>query len=82
MKNEITKTEAAEMAERAASEIESLRRINAELAPKAHAYDNLSIVLNLLPGASQGYAEDFAWRLRQRAQELREPNETVATSAG
>lgn len=72
--NPISNIEAAEMAERAASEIESLRRINADLAPKAEAYEMISVILRLLPQPSQGYAEDMVWRLRTRAEELRQAN--------
>jgi hypothetical protein len=71
--NQINNIEAAEMAERAASEIEQLRKENERLAPKAHAYDQLSIVLGLLPQQSQGFGVDLAWQLRRRAEELRTP---------
>lgn len=63
----------ADMAERAAEEIEHLRAINAELRPRAEAYDAICAILGLLPKASQGYGEDLAWRLRRQAAELRKP---------
>ena len=56
---------AIQMMERCAEEIRTLRRINAELAPKADAYDALRQVLNLLPQPSQGYGEDLVWRLEK-----------------
>lgn len=61
------------MAERAADEIENLRRVNDALAPKAHAYDTISAILGLLPQQSRGMGEDLAWKLRRRAEELRQP---------
>lgn len=73
--NAINNIEAAEMAERAADEIESLRRTNAELAPKAHAYDTLATVPNLLPQRQQGYGVDLAAQLRRRAKQLRAPED-------
>ncbi len=62
--------EAIEMMNRCMGEITSLRIINSELRPKADAYDNLAIVLNLLPKASQGYGEDLVWRLKKKIEEL------------
>lgn len=64
-------SEAIEMMIRTREEILSLRRINAELAPKADAYDQLRKVLNLLPQPSVGFSEDLAWRLEKRIEELR-----------
>lgn len=75
MTEPFTKGNVASMAERAADEIESLRRVNDALAPKAHAYDMISIILGLLPQRSQGMGEDMAWKLRRRAAELREPEQ-------
>lgn len=70
------------MAEAAAREIEGLRAQIATLTPKAHAYDNLSIVLRLLPQQSQGYGEDMAWKLRKRAEELRAPEPAAEPEDG
>ena len=71
MTEPFTRKNVAEMADRAAGEIEQLRRINTELAAKAHAYETVSAILGLLPQKSQSYGEDVAWRLRRRAEELR-----------
>ena len=55
---------------RCAEEIESLRRINAILQPKAEAYDAIVVILGMLPKQPQGYGEDLAWRLRKEASAL------------
>lgn len=73
MDEPFNKKNVAEMADRAAEEIERLRRVNSELAPRAHAYDTITTILGLLPQQSQGYGEDLAWKLRKRAKELRAP---------
>lgn len=75
MTEPFTKKNVAEMAERAAGEIESLRAQIASLQPKAHAYDTVTQILGLLPQNSRGYSEDIAHKLRRRAAELREPEE-------
>jgi hypothetical protein len=69
--------EFAQMMLRCSEEIRMLRnRVNA-LEPKAHAYDQLSIVLGLLPKPPQAFTEDILWRLDKRIQELTSPvNET------
>lgn len=59
----MTDKDAIQMMQRCAEEIKTLRRINAELAPKAEAYDTLRQVLNMLPQPSQGYGEDLVWKL-------------------
>jgi hypothetical protein len=59
-----------QMMERCRSEIEQLRATIATLEPKAHAYDQLTTVLGLLPKQSRGYGEDLVWTLRKRIQEL------------
>jgi hypothetical protein len=79
MSEPFTKRGVADMADAAAREIENLRAQIATLTPKAHAYDNLSIVLRLMPQQSQGYGEDMAWKLRKRAEELRQPEASVAS---
>lgn len=73
MPEPFNKTAVASMAEAAAREIDNLRAEIARLKPKAHAYDNLTIVLGLLPQQSQGYGEDMASKLRRYAEELRTP---------
>ena len=60
-----------EMAQRCSGEIKELRRQLSVLQPKADAYDNLVIVLRLLPKPSQGYGEDLAWMLDKRIAELK-----------
>jgi len=71
----MTNKEAVEMMQRAASEIEELRRRISQLEPKAHAYDSVAQVLRLLPQPSVGYGEDVAWMLRKRIKELQAPQE-------
>ena len=67
------KNEAVEMTERAASEIEDLRRQVDRLLPKADAYDRLCQVLDLLPKPPRGYSEDVARMPRKRIGELQAP---------
>lgn len=66
----VTKQEFIDMGKRASDEIKSLRRRIEHLTPKADAYDNLVMVLNLLPKPSRGYEEDLAWKLDRRIEEL------------
>lgn len=73
MTEPFTKGNVAQMAERAAQEIENLRRINLALAAKADAYDTVTAILGLLPKRGESMGEDLAWMLRRRAAELREP---------
>lgn len=47
-----------------------LRHEIAILSPKAHAYDQITTVLGLLPKPSQGYGEDIIWRLKKQLEEL------------
>lgn len=62
--------EAIEMMSRCEREIAALRATIAQLQPKADAYDNIAIILDLLPKRSQGMSEDLAWVLRRRIEEL------------
>ncbi|RWR34988.1 hypothetical protein D2T29_00485 [Sinirhodobacter populi] len=63
--------EMAAAMEFAISEIESLRRINAELAPKADAYDLLrTVIIAGFPQPVQGYGEDAAWKLRKSIEKI------------
>jgi len=64
--------ETADMADRAADEITNLRAVNARLAPQAEAYELIRSIVGLLPQQAQGYEEDLAWRLRERAKKMRE----------
>ena len=67
---EINNVEAVEMMQRCKAEILGLRAEISRLRPKAEAYDNLAIVLGLLPRRSEGMAEDLVWRIDQRIREL------------
>ncbi len=79
-KNERPKAEAIQIMRRAASEIEKLRRIHNELAPKAEAYDALVAVIRMLPGPSVTSSEDIAWLLRSRIEDLRDPEPVEAST--
>ncbi|MDR6266555.1 hypothetical protein [Roseobacter sp. N2S] len=63
-------SQAVLMMQRCAREIRSLRRINAELAPKAEAYDNLHQVLKMMPQRGEGAAEDLVWVLENEIAEI------------
>lgn len=70
MTPEISNKEAIEMMNRCKSEIVGLRATIDRLRPKAEAYDNLAIVLHLLPQQSVGMGEDMVWLLDKRIREL------------
>ena len=70
MPPEISNREAIEMMNRCKDEILTLRARIDRLQPKADAYDNLAIVLHLLPQASQGMGENIVWILDKRIREL------------
>lgn len=70
MSPEISNKEAIEMMSRCKSEIIGLRATIDRLKPKADAYDNLAIVLGLLPRSSMGMGEDLVWTLDKRMREL------------
>ena len=59
-----------EMMKRCRDEILQLRGIIEKLAPKAHAYDSISSILNLLPVQSVGMSEDMVWRLNREIAKL------------
>lgn len=82
MRDSIDNREAIEMMSRCKAEIQSLRAQIERLRPKAEAYDNLAIVLSLLPRQSMGMGEDLVWVLDKRMRELKETNETSARPAG
>ncbi len=64
--------EAIEMMQRCSSEIKSLRRQVEALAPKAEAYDVLSLAINTMaPRRSVGMGEDVAWLLDKKIGELK-----------
>lgn len=67
---DISNQEAIQMMERCCHEIRELRATIDRLRPKAEAYDNLAIVLHLIPQPSQGYGEDLVYTLKKRIQEL------------
>jgi hypothetical protein len=73
MTEPFTKRNVARMAERAAGEIENLRRANQTLAAKADAYDTVTAILGLLPKRGESAGEDLAWKLRKYVDELCEP---------
>lgn len=70
MTEEISNKEAIDMMNRCKAEIVNLRASIARLQPKADAYDNLAIVLGLLPRQSMGMGEDVVWILDKRMREL------------
>ncbi|MDO8534559.1 MAG: hypothetical protein Q7S17_07450 [Xanthobacteraceae bacterium] len=67
---DVNNQEAIEMMNRCKAEIVGLRRQVSDLQPKADAYDNLAIVLGLLPRRSVGMGEDLVWTLDKRIREL------------
>ena len=71
MRNTIDNREAIEMMTRCKQEIQGLRAQIERLKPKAEAYDNLVIVLSLLPRPSVGMGEDLVWTIDKRINELR-----------
>lgn len=70
MPPEISNKEAVEMMNRCKQEIIGMRATIDRLKPKADAYDNLVIVLSLLPRPSIGMGEDLVWTLDKRIREL------------
>jgi hypothetical protein len=70
MSPEISNKEAIEMMNRCKQEIIGMRATIDRLKPKADAYDNLVIVLGLLPRQSVGMGEDLVWILDNRIREL------------
>lgn len=75
----ISNREAIDMINRCKDEIITLRARIDRLQPKADAYDNLAIVLSLLPRQSVGMGEDVVWTLNKRIRELEfQPTENAA----
>lgn len=62
--------EAIEMMNRCKHEIMHLKAKINHLEPKAAAYDNLVIVLSLLPRQGVAYGEDLVYVLEKRIKEL------------
>ncbi|RJO72827.1 MAG: hypothetical protein C4523_02330 [Myxococcales bacterium] len=70
MSPEISNQEAIEMMNRCKQEIIGMRATIDRLKPKADAYDNLVVVLGLLPRPSIGMGEDLVWIIDKRIREL------------
>lgn len=64
--------EAIEMMNRCKHEIVALQEQVKYLKPKAEAYDNLAVVLRLLPQGGGVFGENFVWVLEKRIRELEE----------
>lgn len=62
--------EAIDMMHRCKAEIQSLRRANVELAPKADAYDTIRQILDMMPRRAVGMTEDIVWSLERRIADL------------
>lgn len=62
--------EAIQMMQRCIMEMETQRATISRLQPKADAYDNMAVILQLLPQPSQGYGEDLVWQLKKAIEEL------------
>lgn len=73
MRDTVDNREAIEMMNRCKHEIIELRAIIDRLKPKADAYDNLVVVLGLLPRPSVGMGEDLVWIIEKRIRELTPP---------
>lgn len=67
--------EAIEMMARCSAEIRRQRSEIERLSPAADAFRVISRIVGLIPGASQAYGEDLAWRLDNRIAELRAADE-------
>jgi hypothetical protein len=81
MRDTISNKEAIEMMNRCKAEIINLRATITHLQPKADAYDNLAIVLGLLPRRGMGASEDVVWVLDKRIRELEPKPEAIAEAA-
>lgn len=71
MTEEATNREMVQMMRRCSAEIKELRQQIAYLQPKAEAYENLALVLRLMPDQMQRtMSEDLTWVLDKRIREL------------
>lgn len=70
MRDAIDNKEAIDMMQRCKQEIVGLRATIDRLKPKADAYDNLAIVLGLIPRQGTGMGEDLVWIIDKRLREL------------
>lgn len=68
----MTDADAIQMMQRCSEEIKTLRGQIERLKPKADAYDNLVIVLGLLPRQMQSYGEDLAYTLDREIKKLKD----------
>lgn len=73
--------EAVRMMRRCAIEIRDLRAQIAYLQPKADAYDNMAVVLRLLPRPPVRMAEDLAWLLDKTVREMEAADQQDETEA-
>lgn len=69
----MTNSEGIEMMNRCINEIGALKAQIERLRPKADAYDNIAIILRLLPQQGQAMGEDLVWALKLRIRELTPP---------
>lgn len=61
------------MMRRCSSEIKELRRVIADLQPKADAYEYLTAILRLIPDQRhRTMSEDLTWVLDKRVREIEE----------
>ena len=77
MSSDISNQEAIEMMNRCKQEISNMRATIDRLKPKADAYDNLVVVLGLLPRQSIGMGEDLVRVLDKRIRELQQKPEAA-----
>lgn len=70
MRETMDTKEAIEMMNRCKQEIIGLRQVIDRLKPKAEAYDNLAILLGLLPRPGMTMGEDMVWIIDKRIREL------------
>jgi hypothetical protein len=63
------------------SEIKQRDSLIAEMKPKAQAWDKLSQVLDMMPGRSLGYGEDFLWTLEEELKRVQEASTKPSSEA-
>ena len=80
MTDTISNKEAIDMMNRCKHEIMNLKATIDRLKPKADAYDNLAVVLGLLPQRGMAMGEDLVWVLDKRIREL-SPKPTAVEAA-
>lgn len=78
----MTEHDVLQMMKRCKSEIESLRRANNELAPRAHAYETISKMMDVIsPDKPQGHTEDIAWMLQKEIDAMEKAKATTQEKA-